>query len=136
MNEKIISYVKKYISTFLMLGAATCIILLLRQYSPEDSLAVKYLNIADAFTIPGVIILMVGVLIWIHSMGNFDMILYGFSRAKHSFIPSANYTHETFYDYKQRKSEKRIKGYSFLFVCGGVYMIPAIVFNVLYALCS
>ena len=133
MNEKIIALIKKYVSAFFILGAATGIILLLRNFSPADDAAVRYLNLADAFTIPAVIMLMIGLLIWISTTGNFDMLTYAFSRAKEAFIPSPGYKHEQFYDYKVRKDAKRIKGYSFLFVAGGIYMIPAIVFNVLYA---
>ena len=132
MFEKIVPYIKKYVASFGILGAATCLILLLREFSSADPAATKYLNLADAFTIPGVIILMVGVLIWVSTLGNFDMLTYGLSRAKNTFIPSPKAKDERFYDYKMRKEKKRIKGYSFLFVSGGVYMIPAIIFNILY----
>ena len=67
MNEKIIALIKKYVSAFFILGAATGIILLLRNFSPADDAAVRYLNLADAFTIPAVIMLMIGLLIWISS---------------------------------------------------------------------
>ena len=132
MDEKILSYIKKYAISFTILGISTWFILALREFSSSDAAAVKYLNLADSFTIPAVIILMVGVLVWISTTGSFDMFSYGLSRAKESFVPSVRYKDEKFYDYKMRKEKKRIKGYSFLFVSGGIYMIPAIIFNILY----
>ncbi len=133
MNEKIISLIKKYVGAFMLLGAATGIILLLRNHSAAEDIAVRYINLSDAFTIPSVIMIMVGLLIWISTTGSFDMLTYGFSKAKNAFIPSPTYKHEQFYDYKVRKDGKRIKGYSFLFIAGGIYFIPAVVFNILYA---
>ena len=132
MNEKILSYIKKCVISFLILGVSSFVILSMREYSGQDAAAVRFLNLADAFTIPGVIMLMVGVLVWISSTGSFDMFSYAFSRAKQSLIPSIGYKDEKFYDYKMRKEKKRIKGYSFLFISGGIYMIPAIIFNILY----
>ena len=95
-------------------------------------MAEKYLNFADAFTIPAVVMLMLGLLVWVSTTGSFDMLGYGLKRAKDAFIPSASYTHEQFYDYKMRKNEKRIKGYSFMFISGGIYLIPGVVFNILF----
>lgn len=132
MNEKIVSYLKKYIISFVILGVSTWFILALREFSQADAATVRYLNLADAFTIPGVIMLMAGVLVWVSTTGNFDMLTYGLLRAKEAFIPSPTAKDEKFYDYKMRKEKKRIKGYSFLFISGGIYMIPAIIFNILY----
>lgn len=132
IDEKILSYIKKYLLSFAVMGAVTWFVLAIREHSSSLPLDVKYLNLADAFTIPAVIMLMVGVLVWLASQGTFDMLSYGFIRAKESFIPSAKYKHETFYDYKVRRGEKRIRGYSFMFISGGIYIIPALIFNILY----
>lgn len=133
MNEKIVSLIKRYVSSFAVMGTCTFLVLYLRQHSADLEQAEKYLNLADAFTIPAVIMLMVGVLVWISTTGSFDMLGYGLKKAKDAFIPSP-YTHEQFYDYKMRKNEKRIKGYSFMFISGGIYLIPAVVFNILYSM--
>ena len=134
MKEQIIAYVKKYIGAFGLMGAATCLILYIREHSSELAKDIFYLNLADAFTIPAVVVLMIGVLIWISTTGSFDMFSYGFSRAANMLIPFKKYDDEKFYDYKMRMNEKRAKGYAFLFIAGGIYLIPAIVFNILYYL--
>lgn len=131
MNEKILSYIKKYTISFVIMGIATLFILYLRGVF-SGGVKDIFLHLADAFTIPGVVMLMVGVMVWISTTGSFDMLTYGLVRAKDSLIPSPQRKHETFYDYKVSKNGKRIKDYSFLFISGGIYMIPSLVFNILY----
>lgn len=132
MNEKIVSLIKKYVGAFAVMGVGTAVVLILREHSAQLDKAQKYLNLADAFTIPSVVMLMLGVLVWISTTGSFDALGYAFNRAKEAFIPTI-YKHEQFYDYKVRKDKKRKKGYGFMFISGGIYIIPAIIFNILYA---
>ena len=114
------------------MGMVTTFVLILRGISEAPNAAEKYRILADAFTIPSIIILMVGVLIWVAGEGTFDMISYGLGRGINSIIPLRQQKDETFYDYKMRKKDKRIKGYSFLFISGGIYFIPALIFNIIY----
>lgn len=133
VSEKIIFYLKRYVPSFAIMGIFTWLILLLRKYSAASTPDVRYLNLADAFTIPAVIMLMVGVMVWISTQGMFDILTYGLGRGLGSLVPFLRLEKdERFYDYKQRKQNKRIKGYSFLFISGGIYFIPALVFNILY----
>ncbi len=132
MNEKIISYIKKYVISFALMGITTFFVLMIRDHSKATDLSAIYLNLADAFTIPAVIMLMVGLLVWVSTQGGFDMISYGLKRGISSIVPTFQKTDEKFYDYKTRMEKKRKKGYSFLFISGGIYFIPAIVFNILY----
>ena len=135
MSEKIISLIKKCVGAFAVMGAGTAAVLILREHSTALDQAQQYLNLADAFTIPSVIMLMVGLLVWISTMGTFDTLGYALSKAKDAFIPSV-YKHEQFYDYKVRKNKNRKKGYGFMFISGGIYFIPAIIFNILYNTCA
>ena len=132
MNEKLISNIKKYLISFVVMGAASIGVLALRKFGAELSGQERYLDLADAFTIPGVVMIMAGLLVWVASQGGFDMISYGLLRAKDSLIPGSKHSGEQFYDYKMRQDKKRPKGYSFMFISGGIYLIPAIIFNILY----
>ena len=132
MNEKLLSYLKKYLTAFAVMGAVTMFVTYMRGLSDAPNAAEKYRILADSFTIPSVVILMVGVLIWVAGEGTFDMLSYGLNRGINSIIPLRQQTDENFYDYKMRKNKKRIKGYSFLFISGGIYFVPALVFNILY----
>ncbi len=133
MDKKLISNIKKYFGAFFVMIAMTVGVLLIREHFTADITAeIKYLNLADAFSIPAVVMIMAGLLVWVTSQGGFDMISYGILRAKDSLIPGSRHSGEQFYDYKMRKEKKRIKGYSFMFISGGIYLIPAIIFNILY----
>ena len=132
MNEKLLSYLKKYLAAFGAMGLVTGLILTLRELSKATDVAERYRILADSFTTPSIIIVMVGLLVWVAGEGTFDMISYGLGRGINSIIPFRQQKDETFYDYKMRKKDKRIKGYSFLFISGGIYFIPALIFNILY----
>ena len=132
MDEKLISTIKKYAIAFVVMGIFTLGVLWLRGYGADTVAQEKFLDLADAFSIPGVVMIMSGLLVWVASQGGFDMISYGLLRAKDSLIPGSKHNGEQFYDYKVRQDKKRPKGYSFMFISGGIYLIPAIIFNILY----
>ena len=92
----------------------------------------KYRVLCDGFTIPGLLSLCVGVLIWASNDGIFYGLGYCLDVARKALIPGGRYKMEKYYDYVMRHKEKIITGYGFLFVCGGVCMAAAIVFLVLF----
>lgn len=92
-----------------------------------------YRILADAFTIPGVVILLCGVLVAIANEGTFEGLSYAVTYAFKMLIPGTGKTHEKFGDYVARRREKGgVKGYGFLFVVGGVFMAIAVVFIALF----
>lgn len=91
-----------------------------------------YRMLSDAFTVPGMLLLMAGCLVWISNLGALDGLAYAVSFAFRSLIPGGRYKDEKYADYVERHREKRIKGYGFLFVAGGVTMALAIVFLLLF----
>lgn len=123
----------KYLLTVGIGLAASIFILFLRGFSfdmpPVSMLAI----LADAFSIPGIVLVCVSLLIWVASEGTFDMIGYGFGRAASSLIPFMRKNDETFYDYKVRKKEGR-DGRSYWFVCfvGLGFILVAGIFLVIY----
>lgn len=92
----------------------------------------QYRMLSDAFTVPGILLLMFGCLIWISNLGALDGLAYAVSFAIRSLIPGARYKDEKYADYVERHREKRLKGYGFLFISGGVTMVVAIVFMILF----
>lgn len=113
-----------------------CLLLALVYCAARDffqlELAEKYRVLCDAFTIPGLLCLCVGALIWASNDGFFYGLSYCLNVAWRALIPGARYKTERYYDYVTRKKEKRIPGYGFLFLVGGVCMAVAIVFLVLF----
>lgn len=94
----------------------------------------KYKILADAFTVPGVLLMMVAGLIWISSEGFFDGLTYAVRQFSGMLIPAIGkkYKHLTYYDYKTQRQNKRLYGYLFLFVVGLLFTVIAIVFVILF----
>ena len=88
--------------------------------------------LCDACTIPGVTYVMIGFLVMIANEGFFDMLGYAASKALNLFIPGRAYDGEKYYDYVQRKREKRATGFGFLFVVGGALLALAMLFMYLF----
>ena len=92
----------------------------------------QYRIICDAFTVPGVVLVMFGMLMWISGTGALDGISYALHGLK-SLIPGLGAEKlERYGDYVERKRGKRPTGYGFLFVVGGVCLAIALVFMFLF----
>lgn len=92
-----------------------------------------YLVLCDAFTVPGILLTMLGCLIWASSQGAMDGLAYCIRWAVFSLIPGKRLARdETYGDYVERKRENRTKGYGFLFYSGLLTIAVAIVFMVLF----
>ncbi len=125
--------VVKYLVTIGAAAFASLLILWLRDYWSAQTLVAQYRILADAFTIPGVILMCFSGLMWVSSDGFFDSIGYAFSRVGNMFIPFMKNKHETFYDYKLRKGDKRKGGsFWFLFFVGLGFVLVSLIFVILH----
>lgn len=116
--------------------AAVCIVLslfyiLVRDFF-EQELVEKFRTLCDAFTVPGVLAILSGTLIAVTNEGALDGISYACGTAFKALLPGGRLKTEKYYDYVQRKKEKRVKGYGFLFVIGGIWMALALIFMILF----
>ena len=94
----------------------------------------KYRILCDAFTVPGLLLILIGLLVWISNQGALDGISYAVRGLFRVFVPGAGFRQnlETYYDYLKRKEEKRVKGYGFLFLVGGISLAIALMFYFLF----
>ncbi len=94
-----------------------------------ESVQKKIWILADAFTVPGVVIGGVGVIAWIASKGGMDGIGYGLKNAISVVLPASLFPYESFHDYKTRKNEKHEKSTYFrpMMVYGGTLIAIALV---------
>lgn len=123
----------KYAITFVVSGAISATVYSLHGTSGSSSLADKYRVLCDAFTIPGVILLMLGLLVWVSTTGTLDGITYVFSWLWARIFPAgAARKREKYYEYVDRKKKNRSKGYAFLFICGAIFMAAALIFMGLF----
>ncbi len=135
MNGETKKRLLKYgITTAVALGVAVLIMYSNGLFETTDTLT-RYKLLADAFTIPGVILLCIGALVWVSTDGMFDGFTYAAKRLS-SLIPfyGKNYKHERYYDYVMRKRGKRIGGYGFIPIVGAGFTAVAVVFIALYFL--
>ena len=124
----------KYSITTAAAGLMSLFVLYVRDFWNTATLAERYKHLADAFTIPGVLLIMIAALIWISSTGFFDGLTYAFTRIGGMFIPffKKGRQHQTYYDYKMAQKGKEVKGYSFLFFVGLFFFTVSIVFVILF----
>lgn len=131
--KKVHSLLLKYGITAAVGGCMAWTVLDLHGFAAAQSLVDKYRILADAFTIPGVVILLSGVLVLISNEGMFEGLSYVMSYAVKMLIPGANKDQERYADYVERRREKGpVKGFGFLFVTGSVSMAAALVFIALF----
>lgn len=94
----------------------------------------KYRILCDAFTVPGLLLILTGLLVWVSNQGVLDGISYAIRGLFRVFVPGAGFREnlETYYDYMKRNEKKRVKGYGFLFLVGGIDLAVALVFYFLF----
>ena len=128
------AFLLKHGITTLVGGLLTWLTLDLHGYSSTMPKLQQYRLLCDAFTIPGVILVMVGFLVMIANAGNFLGLGYAVKHAVKMLIPFGNKKDERYYDYYQRKQQGKITGYGFIFITGLVFMAVAMVFFTLFYL--
>ncbi len=127
---------KSSIIKHVSLAAAAALVTLYYCFSQEiltATLVQKYLILTDGFTVPGVLLLCVGLLCKISTLGALDGLLFGLKAAFTLLIPgAAAKEQETFSEYVERKKEKRITGYEFIIHVGILFIAIALIFMVLF----
>lgn len=126
----------KYIICFLV-GAALCVFILVnRNVIAITDKKELFKTLCDAFTVPGVILILFGVLLLIANAGAFDGVSYGIRRAIAALIPVYRGKVEKYAEYKEKKEQKREtdKGFSckFMFFVGLGFFAVSLIFLALY----
>ncbi len=112
-------------------GIVAFLVLYLSGYS-DFSAPVEYRVLADAMTLPAVLLMGAGVLILASRSGVFDVFSYAFSRLVGILAPFMRHSDERFYDFKSRKSRMDFaKGAAPLLV-GTLFLISALMFLFLF----
>ena len=131
MSKRVKVLLAKYGGSAVFVGFMAWLYVSLRDFDGAK-LVDKYRMLSDAFAVPGMLLLMFGCLIWISNLGALDGLAYAVSFAIRSLIPGGRNKDEKYGDYVERKREKRIKGYGFLFLSGGMTMAVAVVLMILF----
>ena len=89
----------------------------------------KFRMLSDAFTIPGVLLIMAGAMVWSSNQGALDGLGYVTSTMVRGLIPGGRAkADERYADYVERKRNNPVRGFSFLFLTGGITIAISLVF--------
>ena len=102
-------------------------------FSADLDLITKYRYLSDAFTIPAITFIMIGFLILLAGQGAFDGVGYGIRRLGRALLPFLIKKDETYAEYleKRKARQKGLQYLSFVIV-GTIFLIPAIIFIILF----
>ena len=95
---------------------------------PQDKLRV----LCDAFSLPGALLMLVCGLIFAANAGAFNGLMYGFKVGFEILLPFLPHKHVKYQDYLEKRKEKKVKGYSFIFFTGLVFFAVGIVLLVIF----
>lgn len=88
-------------------------------------------TLCDAFTIPGMLLLLCGVLLWAAGEGALDGGRYLFSATFRFFLPGVRKNTAAYSSLQKKKAH----GYGFLFVLGGIFFGIGLIFLGVYSAC-
>ncbi len=97
----------------------------------SKGLVEKYRILCDAFTVPGLLLVMAGLLMVVSNKGAFEGLGYAVKHAVMMLIPGVH-EQERYYDYVQRKRANKAHGFGFLFVVGLIDLLFAGIFMALF----
>lgn len=135
MNKKEInvkSLLIRYGVSAVIVTALLFLILSLNGYwnltEPQDKLRV----LCDAFSLPGILLVLMSGLIFASNAGALDGLLYGLRVSVERILPFLPHKHVRYRDYLQKRREKKVKGYSFIFFTGAAFLTVGLVLLVIF----
>jgi len=133
--------VSRFVKSILLRYLTTVAVGLSLVYSyvaPRDlanqTLVEQYHILCDAFTLPGLFMLLLGLMLLMGNLGALDAISFAFHYLFHTFLPLTGES-MTYLEFVEDRREHRIHGFGFLFVVGMIFTAIAVVFLLLYASC-
>lgn len=115
----------------ILVGAALSVQHVSQQDFFSQALVDQYRILCDAFTIPGILMVLFAGLLSLSGEGALDGVGYCLSQAAKILTFRGTNT-EKYADYLERRRGKRAKGFGFLYVVGIAFLAVAVVFLVLF----
>ena len=116
----------KYLVTLLIGFIGVGAVLLLRDVFSMTEASAVFHTLTDAFFISGVLITSAGLLVFTSNQGAWDMLAYGVSSFMDLFRKREKKKYDSFYDYKESKSDKKFS-FGFLLICGAFFLIVSMI---------
>ena len=93
-------------------------------YADAETEAERYRILCDAFTIPGVTLMLSAGLVAMYNQGVFTGVTYALRRTKDILLPFLKTEYIKYPEYKRRKEQKKVRHYSFLLITGASSPFP------------
>ena len=122
--------IKKYVISVGIAIGMVFLTLWFQEFWKQTELVVKYKILSDAFTVPGLVFILVGCLVFLTNEGSLTALGYMLKRLGKMLNPFSNKDMERYADYVE--SRKKVTGYSFLFYTGLFFSVIAAVFIILF----
>ena len=125
----------QYGSSFAVAAGIMWLYLSTHGLGDELSVSEKLRLWCDACTIPGLLYLMFGALVWASGLGALDGLSYALGNLFRSLIPGARArAQKEYYEYVQERREKRLQitKYAFLFISGLILLAAAVILLILF----
>ena len=118
--------------TALVGGMAVRSILRFRGFHTAQGCA-RFCILADAFTVPGVVLTMIGISVLLSRAGAFDGLSYAAGYAWRMLLPGRSGERtESYREYVQHRADRKKADCGFLFWIGGLLLLGAVVFTFLF----
>lgn len=89
-------------------------------------------DLCDAFSVPGLIMICFGLLVFATNGGTFDMLAFGVIKLFDLFKRDlTKVKYRTFYDYRHAQQEKK-RSFWYLIIIGAAFLLVGIVFLIIY----
>ena len=109
------------------------VVLLVNNYFRLTDPAMKLKVLCDGFTVAGLGMMLAAGLVFVSNAGAFNGLFYGLRTAKEVLLPFLPQQHVRYGDYIEKRKEKRVKGYGFIFFTGLAFFAVAIVLLILFS---
>ncbi len=129
MKKYLPSILKYSISSLLGVGLFFIVISIQNIYSLTDRKEIMHF-LCDGFIVPGILFVGVGFIIMFANMGAFFGVGYTLKHLFRMLLPLNKNREESYAEYLEKR--KKIHGYLFLFIVGGVFLLVGLIFLSIY----
>ena len=122
----------KYLVAFLSGSAGVLLIMWSKDLFSKTSLIEIYQILTDSFFAVGLLMICAGLLVFACcNEGAFDGVTYAVGSFFSMFKKNHERKYNSYYDYRQRRNEKKLP-FLFLIICGGLFMIVSAIMYILF----
>lgn len=133
MDKNVRKIVIKYSIGIVIAGLLVWWMIYSNGYDASLPQLIKIKILADAFTVPGLLMVMFYLLLWAGSHGALNALTWAVTNMFYSLVPGLASRKESYGDYLARKSGKsNMRAFLFLLIIGGILLIVAFVFLFIY----